>query len=173
MVRSRRPIRFRSPRHMTRRTAPTSGVHDGRVVTDAPNLRWGTDATMAWTRSDGWGWVFVLLDHHTDEAWAHVAKVGNRFAALQPVSDAVIDRFDGLGPDVARGIKAGTTGQGARARDRGRACRHPGLLPPDASYPWPMWSLPLHSPRWLTKSSGWTPMSTCSPRRPAMPDRRR
>jgi len=34
----------------------------------------------------------VLLDHHTDEAWAHVARVGNRFAALQPVSEAVIDR---------------------------------------------------------------------------------
>ncbi len=50
-------------------------------------------------------WVFVLVDHHTDEAWAHVAKVGNRFAALQPVYDAVIDRFGGLGPDIARGIK--------------------------------------------------------------------
>ena len=80
-------------------------AHDGRIVTDAPNLRWGTDATMAWTRQDGWVWVFALLDHYTDEAWAHVAKVGNRFAALQPVYDAVIDRFGRLGPDVARGIK--------------------------------------------------------------------
>jgi len=60
---------------------------------------------MAWTKNDGWVWVFVLVDHHTDEAWAHVAKVGNRFAALQPVNDAVIDRFGGLGPNVARGIK--------------------------------------------------------------------
>jgi putative transposase len=60
---------------------------------------------MAWTRSDGWVWVFVLVDHCSDEASAHVAKVGNRFAALQPVYDAVIDRFGGLGPDVARGIK--------------------------------------------------------------------
>ena len=60
---------------------------------------------MAWTRTDGWVWVFALLDHYTDEAWAHVAKVGNRFAALQPVYDAVIDRFGDLGPDVARGIK--------------------------------------------------------------------
>ena len=75
------------------------------VITDAPNLRWGTDATMAWTRNDGWVWVFALLDHHTDEAWTHVAKVGNRFAALQPVYDAVIDRFGTLGPDIARGIK--------------------------------------------------------------------
>ena len=60
---------------------------------------------MAWTRNDGWVWVFALLDHYTDEAWAHVAKVGNRFAALQPLYDAVIDRFGELGPNLARGIK--------------------------------------------------------------------
>ena len=92
-----------APQRVAKRRRPR--VHDGRVITDAPNLRWGTDATMAWTREDGWVWVFVLVDHHTDEAWAHVAKVGNRFAALQPVYDAVIDRFGRLGPNIARGIK--------------------------------------------------------------------
>ena len=60
---------------------------------------------MAWTKSDGWVWVFVNVDHHTDEAWTHIARIGNRFEALQPVYDAVIDRFGGLGPDIARGIK--------------------------------------------------------------------
>jgi hypothetical protein len=59
----------------------------------APNVRWGTDATMAWTRVDGWVWVFACVDHYTAEAWAHVAKVGDRFAALQSVYDAVIDRW--------------------------------------------------------------------------------
>jgi putative transposase len=78
--------------------------HDGTIIPEAPNLRWGTDATMAWTRSDGWMWVFVCVDHYTAEAWAHVAKVGDRFAALQPVYDAVIDRWGTLGPDVARGL---------------------------------------------------------------------
>jgi transposase InsO family protein len=92
-----------APQRAAKRRRPR--LHDGRVITDAPNVRWGTDATMAWTKNDGWVWVFVLLDHHTDEAWAHVAKVGNRFAALQPIYDAVIDRVGGLGPDVARGIK--------------------------------------------------------------------
>jgi hypothetical protein len=61
--------------------------------TDGPNLRWGTDATMAWTRAGGRVWVFCVVDHYTAEAWAHVAKVGDRFAALQPVYDAVIDRW--------------------------------------------------------------------------------
>ena len=92
-----------APQRAAKRRRPR--VHDGRIITDAPNVRWGTDATMAWTRNDGWVWVFALLDHYTDEAWAHVAKVGNRFAALQPVYDVVIDRFGELGPDVARGIK--------------------------------------------------------------------
>jgi putative transposase len=78
--------------------------HDGTIIPEAPNQRWGTDATMAWTRLDGWVWVFVCIDHSTAEAWAHVAKVGDRFAALQPVYDAVIDRWGRLGPDVARGL---------------------------------------------------------------------
>jgi putative transposase len=78
--------------------------HDGTIIPDGPNQRWGTDATMAWTRADGWVWVFACIDHSTAEAWAHVAKVGDRLAALQPVYDTVIDRFGGLGPDVARGL---------------------------------------------------------------------
>jgi putative transposase len=78
--------------------------HDGTIIPKGPNLRWGTDATMAWTRVDGWVWVFACIDHYTAEAWAYVAKVGDRFAALQPVYDAVVDRFGGLGPDVARGL---------------------------------------------------------------------
>src|SRR4029450_4212320 len=39
--------------------------HDGTIIPDRPNLRWGTDATMAWPRSDGWVWVFACVDHYT------------------------------------------------------------------------------------------------------------
>jgi len=53
---------------------------------------------MAWTRSDGWVWVVACIDHDPAEAWAHVAKVGDRFAALQPVYEAVIDRWVGWTP---------------------------------------------------------------------------
>jgi hypothetical protein len=79
--------------------------HDGTIIPQAPNQRWGTDATMAWTRVDGWVWVFACIDHDTAEAWAQVATVGDRFAALQPVYDAVTDRWGQLGPDVARGLE--------------------------------------------------------------------
>ena len=78
--------------------------HDGTIIPEAPNQRWGTDATMAWTRVDGWVWVFAVVDHYTAEGWTHVAKIGDRFAALQPVYDAVIDRWGRLGADVARGL---------------------------------------------------------------------
>jgi putative transposase len=76
----------------------------GPISPEGPNLRWGTDATMAWTRDDGWVWVFCVVDHSTAEAWAQVAKVGDRFAALQPVYDAVVDRWGRLDADVARGL---------------------------------------------------------------------
>jgi hypothetical protein len=38
------------------------------------------------------------------EAWAQVAKIGDRFAALQPIYGAVIDRWGHLDADVARGL---------------------------------------------------------------------
>ena len=78
--------------------------HDGTIIPEAPNLLWGTDATMAYTRNDGWVWAFIAVDHFTAEAWASVAKRGDRFACLEPVYDAVRDRFGAIGPDVARGV---------------------------------------------------------------------
>jgi putative transposase len=80
------------------------GPMTAAIIPDRPNVRWGTDATMAWTRTDGWVWVFAVVDHSTAEAWAHVAKTGDRFAALQPVCDAVIDRWGRLDADLARGL---------------------------------------------------------------------
>jgi transposase InsO family protein len=79
-------------------------AHDGTIIPEGPNQLWGTDATMAYTAKDGWVWAFVAIDHFTAEAWASVARRGDRFAALEPIYDAVRDRFGELSPDVARGI---------------------------------------------------------------------
>jgi transposase InsO family protein len=79
-------------------------AHEGTIIPEGPNLIWGTDATMAYTVRDGWVWAFVAVDHFTAEAWASVARRGDRFAALEPIYDAVRDRFGELGPDVCRGI---------------------------------------------------------------------
>ncbi len=61
-----------APQRAHRRRAKR--LHEGSILTDAPDLRWVTDGTMAWTVEDGWVWVFDLVDHYTCEAWAHVAK---------------------------------------------------------------------------------------------------
>jgi putative transposase len=80
-------------------------LHLGSITPDAPDVMWGTDGTTIMTKNDGQVWVFATIDHFSDEAWCHVAKIGDRFAALQPIYDAAIDRFGELNADVARGIK--------------------------------------------------------------------
>jgi len=92
-----------APQRAAHRRKPR--LHLGSITPDAPDLMWGTDGTTIMTKNDGQVWIFATIDHFSDEAWTHVAKVGDRFAALQPVYDAVIDRFGELGADVARGIK--------------------------------------------------------------------
>ncbi len=79
-------------------------AHDGTIIPGAPDLMWGADATMAYTKRDGWVWAFCAVDHFSAEAWVSVAKRGDRFAALEPIYDAVTDRFGRVDNDVARGI---------------------------------------------------------------------
>ena len=102
VLRLMRRERLLAPQRATGRRRPRP--HDGSIIPDGPDVMWGTDATMAYTLEDGWVWLFANLDHYTAEAWTHVAARGDRFAALQPVYDAVIDRFGRLDADVARGI---------------------------------------------------------------------
>ena len=39
--------------------------HDGHIMTDAPNVMWGTDGTRVFTVDDGWVWVFAVVEHWT------------------------------------------------------------------------------------------------------------
>jgi hypothetical protein len=45
-----------------------------------------------------------LIDHFSAKTWASVAKRGDRFACLEPIYDAVTDRFGRVDADLARGI---------------------------------------------------------------------
>ncbi len=82
----------------------SSGAHRGTIVPEQPNTLWGTDATRIETTTEGWVWVFVAIDHHTCEPWAEVAKKGDRFAALEPIREAVRERFGAVAVNVARGL---------------------------------------------------------------------
>ena len=79
----------------------SSRKHDGTIRTDHPNRMWGTDGKQFWTRRDGQCWFFGLIDHCNDEilGW-HASKIGNRFAALEPVHQAVKAQFNSLNKGV-------------------------------------------------------------------------
>lgn len=80
--------------------------HDGQITTDAPNVMWGSDGTKVKTVDDGWVWIFTVAEHWNTEClgW-HVCKVGDRFAALEPVSQAIKNVYGTLSSGIARGLK--------------------------------------------------------------------
>jgi putative transposase len=81
-------------------------VHDGRIITSSPDEMWGTDGTRIWTRQEGLAWVFVAIDHHTDECVGiHAAPIGTRFEALEPIRQGVREHFGGIGPNVVQGVR--------------------------------------------------------------------
>lgn len=71
--------------------------HKGKIITELPNRMWGTDGKKFFTMKEGWCWLFSVIDHCNDEiiAW-HTAKIGNRFAAMEPVKMAVKKTFGSL-----------------------------------------------------------------------------
>lgn len=79
--------------------------HDGTIVTDRPNVMWGTDATAAVTLLEGAATIFAAIDHCTAECVGiHAAHHGDRFEALEPVRQGVRDHFGVLGPAIADGL---------------------------------------------------------------------
>jgi len=45
----------------------TSRLHEGEIITPAPNLMWGTDGARVFTVEEGWGWTFVAVEHWNAE----------------------------------------------------------------------------------------------------------
>ena len=80
-------------------------VHAGTIVTQAPNVMWGTDGVRVFTLDDGWGWICTAVEHWNAECvgW-HVCKVGSRFAALEPIAQGLRRIYGALDADSARGL---------------------------------------------------------------------
>ena len=91
-----------------RRLGPPNGdpAHAGTITTTRPDEMWGTDATRFYTAEDGWCWFFGAIDHCVDElvGW-HTAKIGDRWAALEPLRQGVRHAFGRFAKDVARGLR--------------------------------------------------------------------
>jgi putative transposase len=81
----------------------SSRTHDGTIITEHPNRMWGTDGKQFWTRQQGQCWFFGVIDHCHDEilGW-HASNIGNRFAALEPVHQAVVKEFGALDKGIVR-----------------------------------------------------------------------
>jgi transposase InsO family protein len=80
-------------------------AHGGRIRTDRPNEIWGADATRFYTRRNGWCWFFGAIDHCTQDivGW-HVAKRGDRWAALEPIRQGVRKHYAEYTPKIALGL---------------------------------------------------------------------
>ena len=99
-------------------------AHDGRIITAAPNLMWGTDATQIPTVQDGKVWLFAVVEHWNAEAMGwHVAKIGDRYAAAQAVGMAIKTVFGAVAAGIARGV--------ALRHDHGSAVHGRSLPEPD------------------------------------------
>ena len=102
MLRVLRAHKLLSP-HRGRQGA--ARVHAGTIVTQAPNVMWGTDGVRVFTLDDGWGWIFTAVEHWNAECvgW-HVCKGGSRFAALEPIAQGLRRIYGALDADSAQGL---------------------------------------------------------------------
>jgi transposase InsO family protein len=69
-----------------------------------PDTLWATAATEAWTRQEGRGAVFVIVDHASNEVWYDAARRMDRFAAADLLREVCSERFGSLERAVASGL---------------------------------------------------------------------
>jgi len=81
-----------------------SRAHDGTITTDQVDLMWGTDLTSVLT-GEGQAAVFVAIDHCSAECVGiHASRSADRFEALEPVKQAVRERFGAFAKGIAAGL---------------------------------------------------------------------
>ena len=99
-------------------------AHAGTITPATPNVLWGTDATRFYTAQEGWCWWFGAIDHASADivGW-HVAKIGDRWAALDPVHQGVRHAYGTFGKDVARGLSL-RSDWGPQTRFKGSSQRY-------------------------------------------------
>ena len=105
--RTRRLMRehgLQAPHRVGNRRGPR--VHDGTIITEEPDTRWGTDLTTTVTLDEGTAAVFVAIEHCTCECVGlHAAKSANRFEALEPIRQGVREHFGCFAESIANGLQ--------------------------------------------------------------------
>jgi len=104
----RRVLRLMRENHLLsphRRRRGHPNLHEGEIITQAPNVMWGTDGARVFTVEEGWGWLFVAVEHWNTECMGwHVCKQGTRFAALEPISQGLMTIVGSVAADAGRGL---------------------------------------------------------------------
>lgn len=102
VLRLMREHRLLSPH---RRAQGEPKLHKGRITTDRPNEMWGTDGVRIATVDDGMVWIFSAVDHCDGMCTGiHAAKIGDRFAALEPISQGLPKEFGSVLADTGCGL---------------------------------------------------------------------
>ena len=80
-------------------------AHDGTITTDRVDTMWGSDLSSVMT-GEGQAAVFIAVDHCSAECvGVHASRSANRFEALEPIKQAVRERFGAFASDVAVGLQ--------------------------------------------------------------------
>lgn len=91
-----------APQRVGRAHGPKA--HDGTIIPKRPDEMWGTDMTGTLT-GEGQAAIFFVIDHCTAECLGiHAARRGTRFEALEPLRQAVWERYGAFGEGVAGGV---------------------------------------------------------------------
>jgi transposase InsO family protein len=79
-------------------------ARDGTITTARVDAMWGTDLTSVMT-GEGQAAVFVAVDHCSAECVGlHAGRRADRFEALEPVRQAVRERFGAFAKSIAHGL---------------------------------------------------------------------
>src|SRR3954468_21535881 len=82
-----------------------SRAHDGRITTERVDVMWGSDLTSVMT-GEGQAAVFIAVDHCSAECvGVHASHRADRCGALEPVKQAVRERFGASARAGARGYR--------------------------------------------------------------------
>jgi putative transposase len=82
-----------------------SKAHDGTITTERVDLMWGTDLTSVMT-GEGQAAVFIAVDHCSAACvGVHASRRADRFEALEPVRQAVRERFGAFAKAIAAGLQ--------------------------------------------------------------------
>jgi len=82
----------------------SSRTHDGRIITDAPNVMYGCDI-KEWKCLEGKFYMFSIIDHFNDEILSHLCCLSaTAYQAAQVLRMALKNRFNRVDKQVCSGL---------------------------------------------------------------------